>query len=68
MWKWTMNKRAYAALRRLTIVVYFPAVLVFATVMFPMALFTWIITGMDIDDQMDWFEMKNDDYWNWVKQ
>jgi hypothetical protein len=63
-----MNNRAYAALRRLTTVAYFPVYLLTMCFLLPTSVFTWIITGLDLEDQMDWLENKNADYWEWVKQ
>lgn len=63
-----MNKRAYAALRRLTVVVYFPFCVLVMMFFLPTAMPIWIITGMDIEDQMSWLEDKNDTYWEWVRQ
>lgn len=54
--------------KRLTTLLYFPLFLAAFAFMLPTSVFTWIITGKDIEEQMDFLEDKNDDYWRWVKQ
>jgi hypothetical protein len=53
--------------KRLTTLLYFPFFLLVFAFMIPTSVFTWIITGKDIDEQMDFLEDKNADYWAWVK-
>jgi len=54
--------------KRLTTLLYCPLFLLAFAFMLPTSVFTWIITGKDLDDQFDFLEDKNDVYWRWVKQ
>lgn len=63
-----MNERAYAALRRLSTLLFVPLFIFSFALMMPLSIFTWIITGHDIDEQMEWMDDKSSDYWDWVKR
>ena len=63
-----VSNRGYSAARRLSVILYFPVMVLAFAFLLPTSIVTWIITGKDVEDQMDWLESKNDDYWSWVKQ
>jgi hypothetical protein len=53
--------------KRLTTLVCVPLLLLSFALLFPAALPVWLITGMELDDQMEWLEDKSATYWDWAR-
>jgi hypothetical protein len=53
--------------KRLTTLVCVPLIILSFALLFPAAIPVWLITGTELDDQMEWLEIKSGDYWEWVR-
>lgn len=55
-------------IRRLTLVPVFLLYLVGVFVLLALAIFTWIATGNNLDDQLEWYAEKGERLLRWVKR
>ena len=61
------NRTLIRVAKRLSTLFFVPLFIFFFALMMPLSIFTWIITGHDIDEQMEWMDDKSSAYWAWVK-
>ena len=61
------NRTLIRVAKRLSTLFFVPLFIFSFALMIPLSIFTWIITGHDIDEQMEWMDDKSSDYWAWVK-
>lgn len=61
------NRTLIRVAKRLSTLLFVPLFIFGFALMMPLSIFTWIITGKDIDEQMGWMDDKSSDYWEWVK-
>lgn len=61
------NRTLIRVAKRLSTLFFVPLFILGFALMLPTSIFTWIITGWDIDEQMEWMDDKSETYWSWVK-